>query len=87
MGNSVRETMRGFARRTGLDPPLSRSTRYLWTDALAVFNFLGVFVEEKDDEALRLALQLVDETQRGLGRHRPDATRRGRSSGHGGEGG
>jgi len=81
MENSVREIMLGFARRTGLEPPASPSRRYLWTDAFAVCNFLGLFVEKNDDEALRLALQLVDETHAVLGRHRPDATHRGWLSG------
>lgn len=81
MENSVREIMRGFARRTGLEPPVSPSRRYLWTDAFAVCNFLGLFVENNDDVALGLALQLVDETHIVLGRHRPDATRRGWLSG------
>ena len=64
--------MKGFALRTGLEQPMVPSTRYLWTDAFAVCNLLGLFVEERDEEALQLALHLVDETHRILGRHRPD---------------
>jgi len=81
MGDAVREIMQGFALRTGLGQTDLPSTRYLWTDAFAVCNFLGLFVEEGDTEAMQCALQLVDETHRVLGRHRPDDVRRGWISG------
>ena len=81
MGESVREIMQGFARRTGLEQTDLPSTRYLWTDAFAVCNLLGLFVEEGDTEAMQLALRLVDETHRILGRHHPDDVRRGWISG------
>jgi hypothetical protein len=73
--------MWGFARRTGLEPLGTVSTRYLWTDAFAVCNFLGLSEEEGDAEALWLAVRLVDETHRVLGRHRSDDTRQGWISG------
>jgi hypothetical protein len=81
MGDAVREIMQGFALRTGLGQTDLPSTRYLWTDAFAVCNWLGLFVEEGDTEAMQRALQLVDETHRILGRHRPDDPRRGWISG------
>jgi hypothetical protein len=81
MGDAVREIMQGFALRTGLGQTDLPSTRYLWTDAFAVCNWLGLFVEEGDTEAMQRALQLVDETHRILGRHRPDDARRGWISG------
>lgn len=81
MGTSAREIMRGFALRTGLEQADLPSTRYLWTDAFAVCNLLGLFVEDEDAEALRLALHLVDETHQILGRHRPDDRRHGWISG------
>lgn len=81
MGDAVREIMQGFALRTGLGQTKIPSTRYLWTDAFAVCNLLGLFVEEDDADAMQLALQLVDETHRILGRHRPDDVRRGWISG------
>ena len=87
MGSSVREIMQGFALRTGLEQTDLPSTRYLWTDAFAVCNLLGLFVEEDDAEAMQLALHLVDETHRILGRHRPDEIRRGWISGLDEEGG
>jgi hypothetical protein len=81
MGDAVREIMQGFALRTGLESADLPSTRYLWTDAFAVCNFLGLFVEEGDTEAMQSALQLVDETHHVLGRHRPDDVQRGWISG------
>ncbi len=81
MGDSAREIMQGFALRTGLGQTDLPSIRYLWTDAFAVCNWLGLFVEEGDTEAMQRALQLVDETHRILGRHRPDDARRGWISG------
>ena len=56
------DLMRRFAQRTGLtsDRPLER---YLWTDAFAVCNFLGLGETE-------LALRLVNQVHHTLGRHR-----------------
>src|SRR5919204_3215651 len=65
--------MSGFADRTGLTsehPP----RRYLWTDAFAVCNFLGLGQSD-------LALRLVDHVHHALGRHRPDDSRTGWISG------
>jgi hypothetical protein len=87
MANSAREIMKGFVVRTGLESSGLPSTRYLWTDAFAVCNLLGLFVEEGDAEVLQLALHLVDETHRTLGRHRPDDIREGWISGLDEEGG
>jgi hypothetical protein len=81
MHDSPREIMQGFALRTGVGQSGLPSIRYLWTDAFAVCNWLGLFVEEDDAEAMQLALQLVDETHRILGRHRPEGRRRGWISG------
>jgi hypothetical protein len=70
--------MAAFAERTGLTgdgPP----RRYLWTDAFAVCNFLGRATSR--DEHLRLALRLVEQVHRVLGRHRPDDPRTGWLSG------
>jgi hypothetical protein len=76
----ARELMADFARRTGLvgdRPP----TRYLWTDAFAVCNFLGL-AQLTDDAAYRaLALRLVDQVHQTLGRHRADDPREGWISG------
>jgi hypothetical protein len=81
MSDSVREIMMDFVARTGLGQTGRPSTRYLWTDAFAVCNLLGLHLEDGDGESLRLALQLVDETHRVLGRHRADDEREGWISG------
>ncbi len=78
---NARRIMLDFARRTGLLSSESPPLRYLWTDAFAVCNFLGLFVEHGDEEALQLARRLVDQTHHVLGRHRSDDPRRGWISG------
>jgi hypothetical protein len=75
------EIMLAFADRTGLSSSRHPPVRYLWTDAFAVCNFLGHFMEHGDPESLELALRLVDQTHHTLGRHRPDDSRRGWISG------
>ncbi len=69
-----------FADATGLSgraPP----RRYLWTDAFAVCNFLGLFRQTGEDRFLRLARNLVDQVHHVLGRHRNDDPRQGWISG------
>jgi hypothetical protein len=75
------EVMLAFARRTGLTSSQHSPVRYLWTDAFAVCNFLGHFVDHGDEESLRLARRLVDQVHHVLGRHRPDDPRVGWISG------
>jgi hypothetical protein len=60
--------MMRFFERTG------ETRRYLWTDAFAVCNFLGLGQEE-------LALQLIERVHRVLAHHRPDDPRAGWLSG------
>src|SRR4030088_1130147 len=50
------ELMMQFAARTGLEPE-GPQRRYLWTDAFAVTNFLGLHYRE-------LALKLIDRVHR-----------------------
>jgi len=72
--------MREFAARTGLDsdrPP----KRYLWTDAFAVCNFLALWRATGVERFRQLAVDLVDQVHRVLGRHRPDDPRQGWISG------
>ena len=72
--------MLGFAERTGLSggrPP----RRYLWTDAFAVCNFLGLERATGEARHRELALRLVDQVHHTLGRHRPDDVRCGWISG------
>lgn len=72
--------MLSFAQRTGLDagrPP----KRYLWTDAFAVCNFLGLARATGEHRYTELALRLVDQVHHTLGRHRDDGARSGWISG------
>jgi hypothetical protein len=72
--------MLDFAARTGLttqQPP----KRYLWTDAFAVCNFLGLDGATASEEARRLAVRLIDQVHHVLGHHRDDDPRRGWISG------
>lgn len=72
--------MQAFAERTGLiggGPP----RRYLWTDAFAVCNWLGLARTRGDERQLALAIALVEQVHDVLGRHRPDDARRGFLSG------
>jgi hypothetical protein len=82
---TVREIMMEFARETGLSPASSVPRRYLWTDAFAVCNFLGLFQGTGGEEFKDLALQLVDQVHDTLGRHRRDDSRTGWISGLGEE--
>jgi hypothetical protein len=72
--------MMSFAARTGLtsDAP---SRRYLWTDAFAVCNFLGLARVRDEEHYTELALRLVDEVHRVLGTYRDDDERSGWISG------
>ena len=80
--HSALELMTRFADRTGLTsdrPP----RRYLWTDAFAVCNFLGLERAIGDGRHLQRALRLVDQVHHTLGRHRPGDVRSGWLSGLG----
>jgi hypothetical protein len=69
-----------FAVRTGLtsQQPLRR---YLWTDAFAVCNYLGLARHTGEHVYLERALQLVEQVHHTLGRHRDDDPRAGWISG------
>lgn len=67
------ELMERYAERTGLTGDGSQR-RYLWTDAFAVCNFLGLGQIDR-------ALALIDRVHHQLGRHRPDDPRSGWLSG------
>jgi hypothetical protein len=77
----AREFMQDFARTTGLDPPGPRSQRYLWTDAFAVCNYLGLFRVTGNPVFRELALRLIDDVHHTLGRFRDDDYRTGWISG------
>ena len=79
---SAQRLMARFADRTGLAgdrPP----RRYLWTDAFAVCNFLGLERAIGDGRHLQRALRLVDQVHHTLGRYRADDVRSGWLSGLG----
>jgi len=82
---SARAIMLDFARLTGLDPGGSVPVRYLWTDAFAVCNYLGLWRQTGNDAFQNLALRLVDQVHHTLGRHRADDPRTGWISGLGEE--
>ncbi len=76
---TVRDLMLRFTERTGVGAGGSR--RYLWTDAFAVCNLLGLARATGDARQTDVALRLVDEVHHTLGRHRADDARHGWISG------
>ncbi len=78
---SAAEFMEDFAERTGLSPAGQFSKRYLWTDAYAVCNFLGLYQATGDGKWKELALLLVDEVHQVLGKHRTGSQHQGWLSG------
>ncbi len=72
--------MQGFAERTGLSTGHT-PRRYLWTDAFAVCNYLGLAQASGEQNYTALALRLVDQVHHTLGRHRDDDPRSGWLSG------
>jgi hypothetical protein len=72
--------MMGFAERTGLTSEREQR-RYLWTDAFAVCNFLGLARATGEEHYTELALRLVDRVHHTLGRYHPDDGRSGWLSG------
>jgi hypothetical protein len=72
--------MNDFAERTGLDSDRP-VRRYLWTDAFAVCNYLGLARSSGNQRFKGLALRLVNQVHRTLGRHRQDDARHGWISG------
>jgi hypothetical protein len=75
------EIMTDFARLTGLLPVSGVPRRYLWTDAFAVCNLLGLYLETGDGRFKDMALQLIGQVHSTLGRYRPDDKRTGWISG------
>lgn len=78
--DEAREIMEWFGRDTGLTsdaPP----RRYLWTDAFAVCNYLGLHEATGENVYLDRAVTLVDQVHAVLGRHRADGPRSGWLSG------
>jgi len=75
-----RAIMEWFARSTGLEGDAA-PRRYLWTDAFAVCNYLGLGEATGNARYLELAQRLVDQVHHVLGHHRPDDPRTGWISG------
>ncbi|MFW6117369.1 MAG: hypothetical protein ACOC6G_02145 [Thermoproteota archaeon] len=78
--SAVREIMSKFASLTGLSSGKA-PRRYLWTDAFAVCNFLGLYHRTCRERYKELTLCLVDQVHHVLGRHREDDPRTGWISG------
>ncbi len=72
--------MNAFAERTGLSPARPQR-RYLWTDAFAVCNYLGLARTTGEQVYTERALQLVERVHHTLGRYRDDDPRSGWISG------
>jgi hypothetical protein len=76
----MQKIMDEFASRTGLvggRPP----QRYLWTDAFAVCNYLTLFQKTGEKQYKKLALSLIDQVHKVLGKYRQDDSRSGWISG------
>ena len=81
MRNELAQTlMVDFADATGVSRK-TKPRRYLWTDAFAVCNFLGLYRQTGEDLFLGFARELVEQVHHILGRHREDDPRRGWISG------
>jgi hypothetical protein len=76
----ARDIMDDFARRTGLTTDVE-PTRYLWTDAFAVCNYVGLARELHEPHFIELAQTLVEQVHAVLGKYRDDDERSGWLSG------
>src|SRR3970282_2398791 len=68
------ELMTRFAQRTGLESD-APSQRYLWTDAFAACNFLGLADARSDPRFRQQALLMVERVHGELGQFRQDDVR------------
>ncbi len=78
--------MAKYAIDTGLisDPETGEKLhprRYLWTDAFAVCNYIGLYKRYSNPEFLQQALVLIEQVHYVLGRHRDDSPKCGWLSG------
>ncbi|MGC1454424.1 MAG: hypothetical protein WA946_04475 [Nitrospirota bacterium] len=80
-GSIARNLMDEFANLTGMLSDGKLPRRYLWTDAFAVCNFLGLYQQTNDEHYKKFALHLVDQVHFILGRHHDDDPRTGWISG------
>lgn len=73
----TRSLMDNFARSTMQSTAMGGPSRYLWTDAFAVCNYLELYRQTSDQSFLRQAVKLVDQVHQILGRHRKDSAHKG----------
>lgn len=73
----IKTIMADFSERTCLKNENCIPVRYLWTDAFAVCNFLGLFLQTGEIKYKEDALLLVDQVHHVLGKHRRDDIRHG----------
>ncbi len=78
---NTEDLMNVFASSTGLEPEKAQPIRYLWTDAFAVCNYLGLYQLTDQKSYLDTALKLVDQVHHTLGKHRRQDSRSGWISG------
>jgi len=78
---TMHSIMSDFADATGLTCASHGPRRYLWTDAFAVCNYLGLYRQTGDVEDMQLALKLVDQVHYTLGRFHKDSKHSGWLSG------
>lgn len=64
--------MNDFAVNTGLDPEISAPVRYLWTDAFAVCNYMGLYNLIGDTNYLELGFKLIYQVHHILGKGHGD---------------
>jgi len=83
--DTAQSIMREFAENTGLSGTACEPRRYLWTDAFAVCNYLGLFDMTGDQAFLNLAIKLVDQVHEHLAKHRKESNGTGWLSGLCGE--
>lgn len=76
----AQQLMDEFAVNTGLTG-VTAPRRYLWTDAFALCNYLGLYRRTQDDLYLQFAKELIRQVHHILGRHRPDSSGQGWISG------
>ncbi len=69
---NVQTIMSEFAKRTCIAQEGCQSVRYLWTDAYAVCNYLGLFNATHERKWLNNAVILANEVHHVLGKHRSD---------------
>ncbi len=74
---SIRSIMSEFADSTGLSNASREPSRYLWTDAFAVCNYLELYRQTGERNYMQLALKLVDQVHITLGKYRKDSKRSG----------